>query len=367
MSQYDYGVLNPAETTGTELADLLTQHKAALHSLHSGSARPAYAIAGTMWLDTTSDPYQVKLFDGGADTVLLEANVANDAPIHRYAPELSIASAATCAIGGVKSNRVLITGTTTINSFGSSTVGVFRYLRFAGALTLTYNATNMILPGGTSILTGVGDTMLAVCEGAAGAWRVLWHQRASGGAAPVGAILPYAGTTAPQGWLFCNGQNVSRTTYATLFAAIGTTHGVGDGSTTFGLPDLRGRAVFGKDDMGGSATNRITVGNSGLSGVTLGASGGDEKLFAHNHGYTGGQNVNHQHGYSRFADLGAGFVAGAMIYQVNGTITRSFGNTSDTSGSENLTHLHLTNYTFSGTAQNMPPAIIMNYLIFAGG
>lgn len=99
---------------------------------------------------------------------------------------------------------------------------------------------------------------------------------------PAGAMLSYGGATAPAGWLLCYGQAVSRTTYAALFAAISTTYGVGDGSTTFNLPDLRGRAVFGKDDMGGSGANRLL--NTGIDGTvqnpvgtTLGATGGSDR------------------------------------------------------------------------------------------
>lgn len=73
-----------------------------------------------------------------------------------------------------------------------------------------------------------------------------------------GTVLPFAGSTAPDGWLLCYGQAVSRTTYAVLFAVIGTTYGIGDGSTTFNVPDLRGRVAAGKDDMGGSAAGVIT-------------------------------------------------------------------------------------------------------------
>lgn len=73
------------------------------------------------------------------------------------------------------------------------------------------------------------------------------------GGAPSGVVLPFAGSTAPSGWLLCFGQAVSRTTYASLFAAIGTAFGVGDGSTTFNLPDMRGRVPGGKDDMGAHA------------------------------------------------------------------------------------------------------------------
>lgn len=99
-------------------------------------------------------------------------------------------------------------------------------------------------------------------------------------ATPTGMILDYAGTTAPVGFLLCYGQNVSRSTYATLFAAIGTTFGAGDGSTTFGIPDYRGRVGAGKDDMGGSAASRLTnsgTGNPGIAGTTLGATGGTDR------------------------------------------------------------------------------------------
>jgi microcystin-dependent protein len=67
---------------------------------------------------------------------------------------------------------------------------------------------------------------------------------------PSGAMMDYAGATAPSGWLMCDGAAVSRTTYANLFAAIGTSYGVGNGSTTFNLPDFRGRFARYNDDMG---------------------------------------------------------------------------------------------------------------------
>jgi hypothetical protein len=61
-----------------------------------------------------------------------------------------------------------------------------------------------------------------------------------------GMVAAYAGSSAPSGWLLCDGTAVSRTTYSALFAAIGTSYGAGDGSTTFNLPDLRGRVPVGK-------------------------------------------------------------------------------------------------------------------------
>lgn len=76
---------------------------------------------------------------------------------------------------------------------------------------------------------------------------------------PAGIMMPFAGTAAPSGWLLCYGQAVSRTTYATLFAAISTQFGIGDGSTTFNVPDMRGRVPAGKDDMGGTAAGVLNV------------------------------------------------------------------------------------------------------------
>jgi microcystin-dependent protein len=94
-----------------------------------------------------------------------------------------------------------------------------------------------------------------------------------GGTIPTGVIEMFAGTTPPTGFLFCDGSVISRATYATLFGVIGTAYGAGDGSTTFGLPDLRQRFPLGKAASG--------------SWSTLGQSGG-----AMNHTHTGG---SHSH------------------------------------------------------------------------
>src|SRR5215471_17920891 len=66
-----------------------------------------------------------------------------------------------------------------------------------------------------------------------------------GHGSPVGMVIDFAGPTPPSGWLVCDGRRISRTTYAALFAVIGTYWGAGDGSTTFALPNLNGRATIG--------------------------------------------------------------------------------------------------------------------------
>lgn len=67
---------------------------------------------------------------------------------------------------------------------------------------------------------------------------------------PIGAIVPYGGSTTPSGYLLCNGSAVSRTTYANLFEAIGTTYGSGDGSTTFNVPNLTDKFIQGSGKAG---------------------------------------------------------------------------------------------------------------------
>lgn len=96
--------------------------------------------------------------------------------------------------------------------------------------------------------------------------------KASNMLVPAGAVMAFAMNGAPTGWLAANGALVSRTTYATLFAAIGTTYGAGDGSTTFTLPDLRGYFVRGHG----------TNGDGTASGATFGAKQADE-LKSHTH------------------------------------------------------------------------------------
>jgi microcystin-dependent protein len=94
---------------------------------------------------------------------------------------------------------------------------------------------------------------------------------------PIGGLMPYLGATAPNSsFVLPFGQAVSRTTYATLFSLVGTTFGAGDGSTTFNILDLRGRGIFGQDNMGGSAANRITVAGGNFDGTVLGGTGGGQ-------------------------------------------------------------------------------------------
>ena len=98
---------------------------------------------------------------------------------------------------------------------------------------------------------------------------LLFDQTAGAPLTPTGTIAMFGGSSSPSGWHICDGSPISRSTFAALFGVIGTTFGIGDGSTTFNLPDLRGRAPFGK-----AAAGTFT---------TLGGSGGTESLPSHQH------------------------------------------------------------------------------------
>lgn len=86
---------------------------------------------------------------------------------------------------------------------------------------------------------------------------------------PTGVVSPFAGSAAPAGWLLCDGAAVSRITYATLFGLVGTTYGAGDGTTTFNLPNLKGRVPVGRDsaqtefdvlgETGGAKTHSLSI------------------------------------------------------------------------------------------------------------
>lgn len=207
---------------------------------------------------------------------------------------------------------------------------------------------------------------------------------------PLGCCLPFFGTTAPNSsFVLPYGQAISRTTYATLFTMFSTTFGTGDGSTTFNVPDLRGRVCAGKDDMGGSDSGRL--GNAsffGSAAETLGGTGGSEshtlvtaELAAHSHGVTDPGHTHsgtvtdggHTHIASSgtlFAGTGTGGAASgsgltALTGQVDlaGSSTGSATTGISVSANSNTTGITTAN-AGSGTAHNnVQPTIISNWLL----
>ena len=181
-------------------------------------------------------------------------------------------------------------------------------------------------------------------------------------AVPAGTILVTARTAAPTGYVLCYGQALNTFTYKDLHAAITNTYGgtaynagVTDQSgvsTTFNVPDLRGRVVAGQDDMGGSSGNRLTNQTGGLDGDTLGATGGSET-----HTLTEAQLPAHTHG--------PGTLKFKMSDQANGSSNRA-RNRSDAVDLNQFdnTLTGATGSTGSDAAHNnVQPTIILNYMI----
>ena len=158
---------------------------------------------------------------------------------------------------------------------------------------------------------------------------------------PTGVMAPYAGATAPTGWLLCDGTAVSRTTYAALFAITSTTYGVGNGTTTFNVPDLRGRIPVGAGtgaQNGGSGTGAIS-GGTALTARTRGAFAGDERLMTHNH--LGGMGTSV--GVPTTGAMGTRIIASSTTtYENNSTVVQAAG---------------------TGASENMPPIVVFNYIV----
>jgi len=233
----------------------------------------------------------------------------------------------------------------TVNFAGDTATGsyVAMDVTAAGALKAASNLSDLADPATARTNLGLGTA--AIKNAAAGSGDLLpangdGSQLTGISAYLTGEIKIWPGASLPSGgWLWCDGAAVSRATYAALFAAIGTAFGAGDGSTTFNLPDLRGRAPFGKDDMGGSAANRITSGGSGVNGASLGATGGAETVTL-----TTAQMPSHSHSFSP-AFVGSG---GATYNPSEG-----YNFTSSNTGSTGGDQAH----------QNMPPALVLNFII----
>jgi microcystin-dependent protein len=280
---------------------------------------------------------------------------------------VAISGTATLALADL-GNTVVFSGASaaTLNLPAVATVpnGAGWLIRNAGstALTIDPNASETI--NGLSVLVlPPGMTAEALRNGAG--WTAMIH----GFGRMVGEYVPLAAGTLPPLCVWPNGQNLSRASFAALFGALGTTYGAGDGSTTFGTPDIRGRGLFALDNLGGTAANRITSGVSGIAGTTLGAAGGDERIGTH--GHTGSQ-AAHNHtitdpGHAH--TLPGNTVSSASGFQGGG----SFGYAGATTNSattgitiNNATPAITINDFAGGAAANMPPAMMAAYALFAG-
>ena len=158
----------------------------------------------------------------------------------------------------------------------------------------------------------------------------------SGDTFPIGGILPYPSSTAPTNWLICDGRAVSRSDYSELFAVIGTTYGSGDGSTTFNLPNLKGRVPVGKD-------------SSQTEFDTIGETGGSKYIQDHYHIGTGIADVT----LTAWSDSGSGNVFDMASLFKSGQVNNNRFTSGTVAGYE------------KGNSGNLQPYIVTNYIIKA--
>ena len=249
----------------------------------------------------------------------------------------------------------------TLQTTGAATVG--------GALTLT---TDLTVPnGGTGVSTLTDKGMLygqgasAVLATAAGTEGQLLRAGSSGVPAfstvnavnPAGAIIMYGAASAPTGYLKCDGSNVNRVTYSDLFTAIGTTYGIGDGSLTFGIPNLESRFPIGYDGgssyalagTGGAITDTPT-----LSGTNAGTAITEAQMPSHTHDSWGS-------GWPTGTWTGGTGTTQSSVTQTGGSLVSTSTLRTLATGSGN-THTH----TWTGTStavDTVPPYLVVNYII----
>ena len=218
----DYNLANQVGSTfRTELNAVLGD----IQSLNSGSSDPTTTVAYKIWADTSTNLLKIR---NSANNGWLVLGSLTDAA---HTNNFGLATKASPDFTG------------TVDSAGDIVMGG------TGALKLPSGTTaQRPTPATGQIRFNSTTTSFEGYNGSA------WGGLASG--IPTGTILTFGASTPPSGFLECNGSAISRSTYASLFSILSTTHGAGDGSSTFNIPDLRGQFVRGWDNSAGVDASR---------------------------------------------------------------------------------------------------------------
>ena len=219
----DYNLANQVGSTfRTELNAVLGD----IQSLNSGSSDPTTTVAYKIWADTSTNLLKIR---NSANNGWLVLGSLTDAA---HTNNFGLATKASPDFTG------------TVDSAGDIVMAG------TGALKLPNGTTAQRPTAATGQIRF--NTTSTEFEGYNGS---AWGELAAG--VPVGTILTFGASTPPSGFLECNGSAISRSTYASLFSILSTTHGAGDGSSTFNLPDLRGQFVRGWDNSAGVDASRV--------------------------------------------------------------------------------------------------------------
>lgn len=242
----------------------------------------------------------------------------------------------------------MTTGSVTVAADGTVTKsGLAETIYDAAVAVLAAKSPAITLPtgpNGVPAKTGIADLANTVAPAI------------TGGGAPIGSTLGWPLNTNPSdtNWLICDGKAISRATYSTLFALVGTTWGVGDGSTTFNLPDFRGRV-----QLGGNNASLPNAKNATYSTRNLAATGGEES-----HVLVTNELPTHTH---TLTDPGHFHASNSGAFQ-----TSTAGSDAGTTGSNYRTETNTTSATTGITIantgsdaahENMPPFLVMNFIM----
>jgi microcystin-dependent protein len=381
MAIHDYNIANaPGATVRADINALAE----AIVTLNSGTLAPTVTFPFMFWMDTFTNTLKVRNSANNAWISFLTISGSTIAIVNTilplmvsgswYGTNIRYVTADTAGsveigwnlqfhpdAGGTEDYRAIITRTTGAN-------GNFEIAN-TGSGTFNLNSGS-----GPMTINGVAVSFI-----------------------PVGMIVPYMGATGvPSKWLFCYGQNINRTTYAALFAVVGTTYGAGDGSTTFTLPDLRGRTVAGVDAMGGGSADRITI----FDGDVLGNAGGSQVHYldetqipahahiadppntalsvsgtgtgttnnsgTHSHGiYTTDPGVNHGGTFISNSDRNFDF-QNTIQSNNGGNHSHTVSVTVSASGAVDIAAFWTANTGGSTWHPNIQPTIMLNYMVYTG-
>jgi len=221
---------NLANQVGSSFRAELNTVLGDVQSLNSGSSDPTTTVAYKIWVDTSTNLLKIRNSSNNGWLVL--GSLTDAAHTNNF--------------GLATKASPTLTGDVTLSNGSLIMSGTGKKLKLPVATTTERDG---LTAATGDILFNSTTTSFEGYNGSA------WGELAAG--VPVGTILTFGASTPPSGFLECNGSAISRSTYASLFSILSTTHGAGDGSSTFNLPDLRGQFVRGWANTGSTDAGRV--------------------------------------------------------------------------------------------------------------